>query len=50
MVENLAAAVALYFMYHDFGRTRRTLRVTPEMEAGISHQVWRLEEIARLAD
>jgi IS1 family transposase len=49
-VENLAAAVALHFMYYNFGRIHRTLRVAPAMEAGISDHVWTLEEIARLVD
>jgi hypothetical protein len=49
-VENLADAVALRFMYYNFGRIHRTLRVTPAMEAGISDHVWTLEEIVRSAD
>lgn len=47
---NLECAVALHFMYYNFGRIHKTLRVTPAMEAGISNHVWSLEEIARLAD
>ncbi len=35
-VENLEAAVALHFMYYNFGRIHQTLRVTPAMEAGVS--------------
>ena len=35
-VENHAAAVALYFMYYNFGRVHQTLRVTPAMAAGVS--------------
>jgi hypothetical protein len=35
-IENHAAAVALYFMYYNFGRVHQTLRVTPAMEAGVS--------------
>jgi hypothetical protein len=35
-VENHAAAVALYFMYYNFGRIHQTLRVT--------HHVWSIEE------
>ena len=31
-VENHAAAIALYFMYYNFGRIHQTLRVTPAME------------------
>jgi IS1 family transposase len=47
-VENHAAAVALYFMYYNFGRVHQTLRVTPAMEAGVSDHVWSIEEIVRL--
>jgi IS1 family transposase len=49
-VENLAHAVSLHFMFYNFGRIHKTLRVTPAMEAGISDHVWSLEEIAGLAD
>jgi len=48
-VENLAHAVSLHFMYYNFARIHRTLRVTPAMEAGVSGHVWSLEEIAGLA-
>jgi hypothetical protein len=44
-VENLAAAVALWFMYYNFCRVHQTLRVTPAMEAGLSNQVWSLTEL-----
>jgi len=47
---NLQAAVALHFMYYNFGRIHKTLRVTPAMEAKVSTHVWSLEEIAQLAD
>ncbi len=47
-IENLAHAVALHFMFYNFGRIHKTLRVTPAMEAGISDHVWSLEEIAGL--
>jgi hypothetical protein len=42
-IENHAAAVALYFMYYNFGRVHQTLRVTPAMEAGVSNHVWSVE-------
>jgi hypothetical protein len=38
-VENHAAAIALYFMYCNFGRVHQTLRVTPAMVAGVSDHV-----------
>ncbi len=49
-VENHAAAVALYFMYYNFGRVHQTLRVTPAMEAGVANHVWSVEEIVGLLD
>ena len=35
-IENLEAAVALYFMHYNFARIHQTLRVTPAMEAGVT--------------
>jgi IS1 family transposase len=49
-VANLEAAVALHFMYYNFARIHKSLRVTPAMEAGISDHVWTLEDIAGLLD
>lgn len=48
-LENHAAAVALHFMYYNFGRIHKTLRITPAMAAGLADHVWSLEEIAKLA-
>ena len=49
-VENLEAAVALHFMWYNFGRVHQTLRVTPAMEAGIADHVWTLADIVALLD
>lgn len=49
-IENHVHAISLHFMYYNFGRIHKSLRVTPAMEAGISNHVWSLEEIAKLAD
>lgn len=49
-IENHNYAVALHFMYYNFGRIHQTLRITPAMAAGVSDHVWELEEIAALAD
>src|SRR5713101_4280728 len=49
-VDNLKAAVALHFMYYNFGRVHQTLRVTPAMEASIADHVWSIEEIVALVD
>jgi IS1 family transposase len=48
-VENHAHAVALHFMYYNFGRIHKSLRVTPAMQAGIADHVWNLEDIIALA-
>lgn len=47
-VENHAHAVALHFMFYNFGRIHKSLRVTPAMQAGVSDHVWSLEEIAAM--
>ena len=49
-VDNHRAAVALYFVYYNFGRVHQTIRVTPAMEAGIANHVWSVEEIVALLD
>lgn len=50
--ENLAAAVALHFMYYNFARPHKTLggKRTPAMAASVSTHVWTCEEIAALLD
>lgn len=47
-VDNHMNAVSLHFMYYNFAKIHKSLRVTPAMEAGISDHVWSIEEIARL--
>ena len=47
-LENHMYAISLHYMYYNFGRIHKSLRVTPAMEAGISDHVWSLEEIAGL--
>jgi IS1 family transposase len=46
--ENHCHAIALYFMFYNFGRVHQTLRVTPAMEAGLADRVWTIEEICSL--
>jgi len=47
-VENHAHAVALHFMYYNYCRIHKTLRVSPAMAAGIEKQLWSIEDLARL--
>lgn len=44
-VENHAHAVAIHFMYYNFARIHKTLRVTPAMAAGVTNKLWELEDI-----
>ena len=44
-LENLKAAVALYFAQYNFCRIHGSLRVTPAMEAGLTDHVWTLMEL-----
>ena len=37
-------------MYYNFVRIHQTTRVTPAMAAGVTHTLWEIEDIARLAD
>ena len=49
-VENLAHSVSLHFMYYNFVRVHRSLRVTPAMAAGVTDRLWDVEDIAALLD
>jgi len=42
-LENLKAALYLYFAWYNFCRIHATLRVTPAMAAGISESIWAVE-------
>jgi IS1 family transposase len=49
-VENHCHALALYFVFYNFVRIHRTLRMTPAMAAGISDRLWSMEDIVALID
>jgi IS1 family transposase len=49
-IENHGHAIALHFMYYNFVRVHKTLRVTPAMEAGLADHVWSMEELVTLLD
>jgi hypothetical protein len=49
-IENLEYSVALHYMWYNFARIHKTVRVTPAMEAGVSDHIWSMEEIARLSN
>ena len=44
-LRNLKAAVALHFAYYNFYRVHQSLKVTPAMAAGITDEVWELDQL-----
>ena len=49
-VENLEHAVAIHFMYYNFVRIHKSLRVTPAMEAEVTDHLWTIEDIVKLLE
>ncbi len=49
-IDNHRAAVALHFLWYNFGRVHQTLRCTPAMEAEITDRVWEMKEVVALLD
>ncbi len=49
-INKMQAAVALHFMYYNFCRVHKTLRVTPAMEAGLSQKVWEITDVLALLE
>jgi IS1 family transposase len=49
-IDNHCHALALHFVYYNFVRQHKTLRVTPAMAAGISKRFYSIEDIVRLVD
>jgi IS1 family transposase len=49
-LDNHIHALALYFVFYNFCRIHKTLRVTPAMAAGITDQLWSLEDVIAKID
>lgn len=49
-LENHEHALALYFVYYNFVRVHKTLRVTPAMAAGITDRLFDMEDIIKITD
>jgi len=49
-VENHVYAVALHFMYYNFVRIHKTLKITPAMAAGITDRLWEIGDIVALIE
>ncbi|MDP4283846.1 MAG: IS1 family transposase [Bacteroidota bacterium] len=49
-IENHCYAIALHFVYYNFVKIHKTLRVPPAMEAGLIKRIMTIEDIVKLAD
>ena len=49
-IENHFYALAIYFVFYNFVRIHKTLRVTPAMAAGVTDRLLNMEDIAELVD
>ncbi|MEA2947923.1 MAG: hypothetical protein QOI40_3253 [Alphaproteobacteria bacterium] len=48
--DNHCHAPALYFVWYNFVKVHKTLRMSPAMAAGITDKLWSIEDIAALVD
>jgi hypothetical protein len=44
-MENHAHAMALHFLYYNFVRIHKTLKVTPAMAAGVTDRLWEVSDM-----
>lgn len=49
-IENHCYSIALHFVYYNFARIHKSLKVTPAMEAKLAKTVMKIEDIANLPD
>ena len=49
-IENHAYAIALHFVYYNFAKIHKTLRVTPAMEAGLMDRWMEISDIVKLTE
>ena len=49
-IDNHCHALALYFVWYNFVRLHKTLKVTPAMAAGVTDRLWEMADIVALID
>lgn len=49
-IENHSYAIGLHFVYYNFCKIHKTLRVTPAMEARLTNDIVEIRDIVKLAD
>jgi hypothetical protein len=48
--DNHCHALALYFVWYNFVRIHKTLKMSPAMAAGVTDRLWEMTDVVRLAD
>lgn len=49
-MENHAHAMALHFLYYNFVRIHKTLKVTPAMAAGVTDRLWEVADMVKMLE
>ncbi len=49
-IENHVHGLAIYFMYYNFVRIHKSLKVTPAMAAGVTERLWEVEDVVKMID
>ncbi|WP_298915777.1 IS1 family transposase [uncultured Algimonas sp.] len=49
-VANHEASIALHFMYYNFVKIHKTLKCTPAMAAGVTLNLWNMEDVVKLIE
>jgi IS1 family transposase len=49
-MENHCFALALYFMFYNFVRIHKTLKVTPAMASGVTNKLWEMADLVNMID
>ncbi len=49
-IDNHCHALALYFVWYNFARIHKSLRVSPAMAAGVTDRLWDMKDVVALID
>jgi hypothetical protein len=49
-IDNHIFALSLYFVFYNFCRVHKSLRVSPAMAAGVADRLWSMEDVVALID
>ncbi len=49
-MENHANAMSLHFMYYNFVRIHKTLKMTPAMAAGVTKKLWEMSDVVDMLE